>query len=507
MSDRAKRSWWVLTGPMRWALVVGTVASAVGRPVSVFGDEPTGLEAAVAVERAMVSAIAKCERSVVAVARVLRDEDTASDALPEPLQPGLPARFRTEVAPTHPDFVPNEFGAGVVVDRAGMILTCYHVLGDVQRYDYFVWTEHRPFPARVVAADPWFDLAVLKVDATDLHPIEFGEGDKLRKGQIVIALGNPYAIARDGEVSASWGIVSNLLRRAPRVASESDQTRLNETIHHFGTLVQTDARLNFGFSGGALVNLQGQMVALTTSYAAAEHYDAAAGLAIPVDSNFRRVVATLKRGERPEYGFLGVGSEPLSLALRQEGFRGAQVVSVVGGTPAAQANVLIGDVITQVNGRDVYDETDLFRLIGSLPSGDSAELTILRGDFDANRFRAVKRSVTLSKKHIASRRPGVGRENIVRWRGMEIDFATAAPSFSYLGPQLDARGCVYVRAVAPDSPAWRAGLRSGAFVTHVDSHRVATPSDFARRTDEAGGDVSLTVISSRGRTARYTVSP
>ena len=116
--------------------------------------------------------------------------------------------------PTDPDFIPNEYGAGVVVDRAGLILTACQLLGEES--DYYVTTaEHKIYKATVKGADPRSDLAVLSVEATDLTPIALGNAAELKKGQIVISLGNPYAVARDGQASAAWGIVANLGRKAP----------------------------------------------------------------------------------------------------------------------------------------------------------------------------------------------------------------------------------------------------------------------------------------------------
>src|SRR3972149_8527359 len=159
-----------------------------------------------------------------------------------------------------------EFDIHVVVDRQGLILTAYHVLGEES--DYYVPThDGKVFLAKIKGADPRSDLAVLAIQAADLEPIPFGEASTLKRGQFVIALGNPYAIARDGQVSASWGIVANLARKAPPVPDESQPTG-KSTLHHFGTLIQTDAKLNLGTSGGPLLNLKGEMVGLTPALAA-----------------------------------------------------------------------------------------------------------------------------------------------------------------------------------------------------------------------------------------------
>ena len=220
------------------------------------------------------------------------------DAFGRQPTPTLPAQ------PTDPTFIPNEYGAGVVIDRRGLILTGYQLLGDDSDY-YVTAADRKVYPATVKAADPRSDLAVLSIEAADLTPIALGTADDLKKGQIVVNLGNPYAIARDGQASAAWGIVSNLHRKAPATPSESDPTG-RPTLHHFGTLIQTDARLNLGTSGGPLLDLRGNMVGLCVAFAAAPGYEAPGGYAIAVDATFRRAVETLKQGREVEYGFLGI---------------------------------------------------------------------------------------------------------------------------------------------------------------------------------------------------------
>ncbi len=185
-------------------------------------QELSGPAAAAALQDVMVTAIDKAEKSVVAIARVRKGERSlrAPEEFADPLRlDAAPLGFLPDANPTSPDFVPNEFASGVVLDREGHIVTNYHVLGDPAQNDYYVWVQQRPFkvaqvevPQEVKAGDPWTDLAVLKIAASDLEPMPLGDASQLRKGMIVIALGNPYGIARDGEVSASWGIISNLRR-------------------------------------------------------------------------------------------------------------------------------------------------------------------------------------------------------------------------------------------------------------------------------------------------------
>ena len=449
----------------------------------------------------------RSEKSVVAVARVRKaageGNEELSTLLPSPVAPGL----LRDTLPLSPDFVPHDFAAGVVIDAAGLVLTTYHVLGDVQKSDFYVWSQRRPFRATVVSADPWYDLAVLRVEAKDLAPITFGDAKQVRKGQLVVALGNPQAIARDGEASASWGIISNLLRRAPTLPDRSSDPAARDTLHHYGTLIQTDAKLNFGYSGGALINLRGEMIGLTTSYTAGADFEGAAGFAIPVDEQFVRTVEVMKTGGRPAFGFLGVGPQSLPEEQRRQGIHGAYVLSVVEGTPAARAGVQAGDVITHINREPVYSDTDLFRIVGALPAGATTRLTIFRGDSAHLSGDTLERQVTLSKKYVNAVRPQFGTDSMRSWRGMSVDDSSASPSFSYLGPHLDPRGCVYVASVEPESPGWKAGLRPGLYVSQAGGQPVASPAEFFAAVEGKTGAVELVVLSGQGAATRQTVSP
>lgn len=470
---------------------------------SVARAQPTGQDAALALQSTLVEAIAAAEDSVVAIARV-------------PKASGIGVSPLGGISADGPDFIPSGYGTGVVVDRRGLILTNYHVLGDVEKYDFYVWLKHRAFKAtavspkdggakrikaeRVEAADPWFDLAILKIDADNLTPIKFGDAAKLKKGQIVIALGNPHAIARDGDVSATWGIVSNLHRAAPP-PSEAEPLVGRETLHHFGNLIQTDARLPVGSSGGALINLSGEMVGLTSSLAALSNGETDAGFAIPVDDAFKRVVETLKQGQRPDFGFLGV--EPKHAIDVGSDQLGAFVNRVVGGTPAAIAGLRERDVVTHVDGRRLYDGDDLFREVSRLAPGARVEMTVLR-----NGRTVLPITVELSKKYLDTSRRPYARVEDPKWRGMQLDYVTAIPpeTLQFRLEDIPATGCVAVVDVDQDSPAWKAGLRRWTFISHVGDTAVNSPQAFERAVAGQTGDVKVRLYSPTGSEVR-TVSP
>lgn len=473
LSHRQRRS----VGGFALAVLVLTLCCTRTQPTS--AQEPTAVQAALAMEQLLVDAIARSQRSVVAIARV---------------------RKGSEGDPTDPQFVPHEFGTGVVVDSRGLILTNYHVLGDPRENDYYVWTDHQALKVRhiepaqqVQAADPWTDLAVLKVDADDLVPITFGDASTLKKGQIVISLGNPYAIARDGQPSATWGIVSNLSRKATD-SPTADRLKVGDTLHHYGTLIQTDAKLNLGTSGGALLNLKGEMIGLTTSLAAMERYEKAAGFAIPVDDAFKKTVETLKAGRSPEFGFLGVGPRDLDAIERREGRAGVFIEQVVFGTPAAQVGLRPGDVITHVNGMPTADASELMRDLGRLSAGTNVLLTVIRGTDG----RVARTPVTLSKKYIQSSRPAFAQVADPAWRGLRVDYATAIPFFQDQSRYVDPEGCIAIADVQRDSPAWKAGLRPRSFISHVGRQRVATPAEFYTAVTGKTGSVDIRLTASLG---------
>ncbi len=429
------------------------------------------------VQDVVAGAIERNQRSVVSIARI-KNRIQVVPAAPFDRSGVLdPSSGRPPADPKDPTFIPSEFATGVVVDSKGLILTNYHVLSEDSQY--VVWSQHKAYDAKVIGADPRSDLALLqvveKMSGAEFVPIRLGNAAKLRRGHFVITLGNPYAIARDGEVSAGLGIVANLSRKAPPVPGETNPRASRPTLHHFGTLIQTDAKLNLGTSGGALLNLDGEMVGLTTALAAQAGSEQAAGYALPVDETFRRVVETLKQGREVEYGLLGISPQPLSPLERQRGLRGARVGSIDPSSAARRGGLRVGDIVTAVAGEAIEDEDALMLSIGRLPAAADVKVEALRGS------QKLQLTVSLAKY------PVLGKKIFTpppAWRGVRVDYAsvrTAGPFTYPFGPELY-DGCVWIREVEKDSPAWQSGLRPGMFITHVENQRVGTPKEFAAAT-------------------------
>ncbi len=405
------------------------------------------------------------------------------DQLAIPIPPTLPDQSFLD--PLNPNYVPTHFGSGVIVDADGLILTNYHVIEGAGR----IFVRFQDGTARVAelwSADPRSDLALLHVNAKQLKPIRMGNASNVRKGHIVVALGNPYATARDGRATAGWGIVANVARRPPPMP-EFGVTAL----HQSGTLIQTDIRLNYGTSGGALLNLDGEMVGLITSLAALQAFDQAAGYAIPMDETMLRIVQVLRQGREVEYGFLGIQPTDVTAAAAQRlGLQqpeGAMVNYCFEGTPAYRAGLRPGDVIVGVEGEPVRNRDELILVVGTRFAGSRVMLDVIQ---DGKR---KKIEIKLAKYPIADEVPRP-RFRPPPQRGIRVDYSTMLLRYqTNLARLRQLRdGGVLVTEVEPDSPADRAGLLPDTIITHVNGQPVRDPAEFYSAMEVAKGPVKLT---------------
>jgi len=480
------------------AVPIGVLVLLALTPVFAWAQETSAVDVATAMENVLVEAIARAERSVVAIARVEKTppgEGLNLEFHPDPF--GGRTMPLALPRPTDPDFMPSEYATGVVVGRQGLILTAYHVLGE--NSDYYVTTHDRKvFLATVKGADPRSDLAVLAVQATDLEPITLGDAATLKKGQFVVALGNPYAIARDGQLSASWGIVANLARKAPLVLDEAHPTG-KSTLHHFGTLIQTDAKLNLGTSGGPLLNLKGEMVGLTTALAATAGYEQSAGYAFPVDETFRRVVEALKRGREVEYGYLGISLDNLRPQAVLSGVQGAVVERVMPGMPAQRAGLQAGDIVTAVNGNAIHDADGLVLEVSRLPVESVVRLDAIRGE------QRLEFDVTLTKLNVRGKK--IVTNPTPGWRGIRVDYPSAVLE-PFAQGSLEGRAFddgVIITDVEEETLAWQAGLRPGMLISHVDQAAVHNPKQFHETVAGRTGSVLLRLADRDGQTPLQAV--
>jgi len=466
------------------------------------GEEPSGLAAAAAIQDAFVKAIESAEKSVVSISR---DRQPPAPPLDHRLPFGV--RNRRDLAPGDPDWVPNEFGAGIIIDERGLILTNYHLVrgGPIEgkqeikpeQFIYVHLADRRGFEARIYAADPRSDLAVLKIPPENLKAIKLGSAQPIRKGQFVIALGNPYAIARDGSASASWGIVSNIGRQAMPEPDPSDQERRKGTIHNLGTLLHLDTRLELGTSGGALVNLQGELIGMTTSLAAIVGYEKSAGFAVPFDDSMKRIIESLQQGKEVEYGFLGVQPEDVSAAeftkpdwapvagrIRQAA---ATRIKVVDDLPAKRADLRDGDLVLRVGEKRILSSVDLMREVSLIAPGTKVPITLFRvGPGEMRKEVEIGKWPVVDEEGVVATKPL--REP---WRGIVYDYSTARWRYFNQMPSTGFSG-VRVLEVQSNSPAYKS-LQPGDLITQVNRVPVRSPRDFAEAVKNATGSVLLMV--------------
>jgi S1-C subfamily serine protease len=453
-------------------------------------DKPSALELVRSLEEVIGDAIDRAKPSVVAINRI-KTEDGRTRAVAHPgatLLPGplpLPSALGT-LDPLSANYVAYDYASGVVVGENGRILTTYHAVVGAARLIVRA-PGIPPFDAEVIAGDPRSDLAVIapalelppRPDGKPaLPPLPLGFAGKLRQGSFLIALGNPFNLARDGEASASWGILAN---RARSLIPESPSS-MKQRLQNFSTLLQLDSKLNLGMSGGAVVNLSGELVAITTASADALGYDPRAGYAIPLDSLGRRALDSLIQGKEVEYGFIGIRLD------NQENVVG----EVEPGTPAGEGGVVVNDRIISVNGMPVHDFDSLTIAVNSSPVGREVPLVLVREGVE------LTKSVVLSKFRVEGEIIATNRPEA--WRGVRVDFSSIVSSDTDRTLNAMARGRVGVVEVEPGSPSDAVGLEPGLIIVGVQGQRIRSPQEF--RDIVAGlGDqpVELAVLSSSAR--------
>jgi S1-C subfamily serine protease len=256
----------------------------------------------------------------------------------------------------------NGGGSAVVITPDGFLLTSAHVVARSDGRGRASFVDGRELAFDVVGTDPHSDLAVLRADADDLTPAELGDAERLRVGQLVVAIGNPNGFA--GSVTA--GVVSALGRSLP-----TEGGRIVDNV------IQTDAALNPGNSGGALADGRGRVVGVNTAVAGV-----GLGLAVPVNAATRQIVGALMTEGRFRRAYLGIagGSRPLPprVARRLGRQSGVEIVQVVEGSPAAAAGLRPEDLIVELDGSPVTDVGDIQRLMVVEKIGAAVPLRVLR---------------------------------------------------------------------------------------------------------------------------------
>ncbi len=364
----------------------------------------------------------------------------------------------------------QSLGSGVVIDAdEGLIVTNQHVIANAVKI-MVTTSDGRQLSAEVVGTDPKADVAVIRVEADDLTDLPLADSDKLRVGDFVVALGNPFGLGQ----TVTSGIVSALGRTGLGIESYED-------------FIQTDASINPGNSGGALVNLRGELVGINTAILGPSGGNVGIGFAIP--SNMVRQIADqlVEHGEvrRGQLGIVAQDLTPdLAEAFNIDRSEGAVVTRVIKGLPAASAGIQPGDVIIAVNGERVASAGDVRNRIGLLRVGESVALTLVR---DGKRM------------HMRAR---IGEPQQVKIDGGKVHERLAGAVIGEVD-EVTPRGRIQgvsILEVAQGSPAFVAGLRPGDLIVSVNRHKVANLEDF-RKLARASDTLLLNI--QRGNSALF----
>jgi serine protease Do len=375
-------------------------------------------------------------------------------------------------------------GSGVIVAGDGYIITNNHVVTGADKLTVTL-DDGRTFDATLVGADPESDLALIKVEGTDLPAATLGDSDELEAGDWVVAVGSPYGL--DKTVTA--GIVSATKRR-------------NMGVAVFENFIQTDAAINPGNSGGPLVNLKGEVIGINTAIRSGAGGNDGIGFAIPV-TTVRSALDGLRAG-KVERGYLGVRPQMLDQHLASSfGFegKGVLVADVVAGEPGQLAGLEAGDIIVRVDGTEVDSPSALVNAIGGKSPGDAVHLDIVR----QGTRKSLEATLGARPGALSAATPG-GPTAPHQLEGLEA----LGLRVESIGPenrerfQLGETAGVVVSEVAPDSRAAKAGLQPGDVILDAAGRAVESPSDLAASLD-ASGDKPLRLRVKTGDMTRFTV--
>ena len=362
-------------------------------------------------------------------------------------------------------------GSGVIVDaKNGYILTNNHV---IKGADIITVTlrDGRQLDAKLVGTDPGTDISVLKVESDNLVALPLADSEKLRVGDFVIAIGNPFGLGQ----TVTSGIVSAL-----------DRSGLG--IGRFEDYIQTDASINPGNSGGALIDLRGHLVGINNAIYSRTGSNIGIGFAIPINMA-RDIMAQLIETGSVQRGRLGAQAQDLTPELAkafnlEPNSRGAIVVKIISNSPADKAGLRIGDVVRAVNKKSIHKADDLHNTIGLLRVGTKVNLTVLRDS------KQLMISATISKSKQTKIDAG------------ELHKRLGGAEFSSLGEDHPAYGKldgIVISVVKPRSPAAAAGLREGDVITKINKQTITSPAQAKKLASKSQRGIRLSII--RGRSS------
>ncbi len=369
----------------------------------------------------------------------------------------------------------RSLGSGVIVNSSkGYILTNSHVVAKATKITV-VLHDGRKFKAKLIGRDPDSDIAVIQIKAKNIQAIKPGNSDTLQVGDFVVAVGNPYGLGR----TVTSGIVSAL-------------GRSNLGIVGYEDLIQTDAAINQGNSGGALTNLKGELVGINTAIFSKSGGSIGIGFAIPINMANKIMQQLISHG-KVRRGLLGVHIQTLTPELAR-GFgldpntRGALINRVIAGSAADKAGIVSGDVVIKAGKKIIKSANSLRNTIGLMSVGAKVNLTYVRD----RRERQTQATLGSSEKKVTVTR--------ILHRHLKGASITNIPrSYRFYG---QVRG-VIIKSVKPDSRAWQNGLRKGDIITNVNRQRISNLQQFKNAVKKSNKSILLNVVRGEGALFLY----
>ena len=387
-------------------------------------------------------------------------------------------------------------GSGVIVSPDGYILTANHVVSGAEEIMIGLGTELRKNKAKKVGTDPGTDVALLKIDEKNLPAITFADSEKARAGDIVLAVGNPFGLRQ----TVTMGIISAVGRGGVGIVD-------------YENFIQTDAAINMGNSGGALVDTKGELLGINTAIFSRSGGNQGVGFAIPANLA-RDVMQSLREKGRVVRGYIGASVQTLTPelaeAMKLKGQpTGALVGEVAPKTPSEKAGMKTGDVITAVNGKKISDARELRLMIGSMAPGSKTQMQVNREGqtktFDVQ-LAEMPAGVTEEGGPEASPEESAQPEKTTVFGGVAVADITDDIRGALNLPK-DVQGAV-IAEVDANSPAGKAGLREGDVIQEVNKQRVKNAKDLVGVSKQLKPNEKILMrVYSQGRSGYVALEP
>jgi serine protease Do len=385
----------------------------------------------------------------------------------------------------------SSLGSGFVIDPSGLVVTNNHVISESDEVNV-VFNDGSKLKAEVLGRDQKTDLALLRIKPDKpLKSVNFGDSDKLRIGEWVIAIGNPFGLG--GSVSA--GIVS----------------ARNRDINSgpYDSYIQTDAAINRGNSGGPLFNLQGEVIGINTAIISPSGGSIGIGFAVP-SNNAIAVVQQLREFGEVRRGWLGVRiqqvTDEIAESLGLKPARGALVAGVDERGPAKPAGIEPGDVIVKFDGKDINQMRDLPRIVGDTPVGREVPVVVIRKGSEQTKTVKLGRLEDAEKPQLASKQDGAPEPKSAVKRTLGLDLAGLSDDLRKRYKIKDSVKGVVITNVEPGSAAAEKRLNAGDVIVEIGQQVVTTPADLQQRVDalkKEGKKTALLLVSSAEGELRF----